>query len=86
MSAEAAKQQLNAMLDDLEGAVSLLQGVEEKLESLEGGAILLGLSESQNASVTGLIQVVEAAKRNRDTLWRFMFNIRVRIDQYISVL
>jgi hypothetical protein len=86
MSAHDAKMQIDAMMNEIEDAVCALEKVQEKLESVQGGAILLGLTESQNMMISGLIEVTQSAQHNRETLWRFMFNIRERLRIYREVL
>jgi hypothetical protein len=85
-SARDAALQVELILDDVAHAITHLEGIEEKLNTIEGGAMLLGLTQSNNQGVSAVIEVVEAAKRNRETLWRFMFNIQQRLNEYLKKL
>lgn len=86
MSAAEAKLQVEQMLDEIGYATSTLTEVENKLDSIQGSALLLGLTQSNNQMAAGLIQLVDAAKHNRETLGQFLFHIKNRLNEYHRVL
>lgn len=82
MSAHEIALQLNEMIEEADRATMVLAEVESKLDSIEGSALLLGLMQSNSAGIRSIVELVEAAKHNRETLGQFLFHIKNRINVY----
>lgn len=82
MSAPEIALHLTEMLEEADRAAMILAEVESKLDSIEGSALLLGLMQSNNKGISSIVELVEAAKRNRETLGQFLFHIKNRINTY----
>jgi CHASE2 domain-containing sensor protein len=82
MSAAELKIQIDSILDDIADTVNMANNVEGKLNDVQGGIILIGLTNSNNDNVSGSLALAQGIKAINDGLLTALFNLRQRLTIY----